>query len=285
MSDSTERVCVQCGRSFRGATKQCMACRTFERECSKCGREFRGDRKTCTSCSSVVRECMGCGKSFRDRYVRCRECRSAERECVACGKAFMGPRGTNKCGMCYATEHECVKCGRVFRGNANTCPGCYVTARECVKCGKGFTGSRLTCHVCLWFERDPEERATRSRGYRNSRRARLVAAEVAGPVSAKAYRAVLASGPCVYCAARATDVDHVRPLAAGGWEHVSNLVPACKSCNSSKGPRLLTEWRRGDRVAHGVEHSPVVAAEWRRLTDGVGLADLDDDGAELLPVV
>ncbi len=61
-------------------------------------------------------------------------------------------------------------------------------------------------------------------------------------------------------------VDHVHPLARGGWEHETNLVPACDFCNLSKKDRLLTEWRRSDRVAYGVEHSAKVAAEYARLT-------------------
>jgi hypothetical protein len=74
-----------------------------------------------------------------------------------------------------------------------------------------------------------------------------------------------ASGPCVYCGKPACTVDHVRPLTRGGEEHEGNLVPACMSCNTSKGNRLLTEWRP-DRVCHGAEQSAIVAAEYRRLT-------------------
>jgi 5-methylcytosine-specific restriction endonuclease McrA len=79
------------------------------------------------------------------------------------------------------------------------------------------------------------------------------------------YAAIRESGPCVYCGAPAEHVDHVWPLSRGGWERESNLVPACKPCNSGKKDRLLTEWRPG-RVAHGVACSPIVAAEWARLT-------------------
>lgn len=102
---------------------------------------------------------------------------------------------------------------------------------------------------------------------KNARRARRSAAQVAGPVPLKVYEAIMASGPCVYCGGAATTVDHVRPLAQGGWEHESNLVPACGPCNFSKGPRLLTEWRLPDRVIYGIEHSPKVAAEYERLIE------------------
>jgi HNH endonuclease len=112
-------------------------------------------------------------------------------------------------------------------------------------------------------------RANRARATsrNNARRARRSAAQVAGPVPLKVYETIMASGPCVYCGDVATTVDHVRPLIQGGWEHESNLVPACRFCNFSKGPRLLTEWRLPDRVTYGIEHSPKVAAEYERLME------------------
>lgn len=55
--------------------------------------------------------------------------------------------------------------------------------------------------------------------------------------------------PCVYCSATPTSVDHVVPLSRGGTHWEGNLVPACKRCNSSKGTRLLTEWKTLREVA------------------------------------
>lgn len=52
------------------------------------------------------------------------------------------------------------------------------------------------------------------------------------------------SNCCVYCGeARSLTIDHVVPLAKGGRDEPSNIVPACKPCNSSKGAKLLAEWR------------------------------------------
>lgn len=109
-------------------------------------------------------------------------------------------------------------------------------------------------------------RADQFRRTNNVRRARKAAAQVAGPVSIEVYSAIRKSGPCVYCGKKAAAIDHVRPLSRGGAEHESNLVPACGYCNSSKRDKLLTEWRPG-RVARAVTCSPIVAAEWRRLTE------------------
>lgn len=44
---------------------------------------------------------------------------------------------------------------------------------------------------------------------------------------------------CSYCGAVATSLDHVTPIANGGATTEDNLVPACKSCNSSKKDRSI----------------------------------------------
>jgi 5-methylcytosine-specific restriction endonuclease McrA len=42
---------------------------------------------------------------------------------------------------------------------------------------------------------------------------------------------------CVYCGTKPKRLtqDHVTPLSKGGSHTVSNIVPACRSCNSRKG--------------------------------------------------
>ena len=52
---------------------------------------------------------------------------------------------------------------------------------------------------------------------------------------------------CSYCGCRLTrnnrSVDHIVPLNKGGEHTVDNLAPACRSCNSSKQDKLLSEWQ------------------------------------------
>jgi 5-methylcytosine-specific restriction endonuclease McrA len=38
-------------------------------------------------------------------------------------------------------------------------------------------------------------------------------------------------------------MDHVVPIARGGWHAIGNILPACFSCNSSKRDDLLIYWR------------------------------------------
>ncbi|WP_223855916.1 HNH endonuclease [Streptomyces toxytricini] len=53
-------------------------------------------------------------------------------------------------------------------------------------------------------------------------------------------------GYCTYCSSdgtRAEVVDHVEPLEWGGANRISNIVPACRSCNASKRDRTPLQWR------------------------------------------
>jgi 5-methylcytosine-specific restriction endonuclease McrA len=84
----------------------------------------------------------------------------------------------------------------------------------------------------------------KGRLYSNRRRARLRDARSPG-VSAAQWQRICESfgNVCAYCCRTTTlTIDHVVPISRGGLDEPSNVVPACKSCNSSKGARLLSEW-------------------------------------------
>jgi 5-methylcytosine-specific restriction endonuclease McrA len=66
-------------------------------------------------------------------------------------------------------------------------------------------------------------------------------AGVAATVSPQEWQAICQryGNRCAYCGkSKPLEQDHVRPLSRGGTHEVGNIVPACKSCNASKGNRL-----------------------------------------------
>jgi 5-methylcytosine-specific restriction endonuclease McrA len=85
------------------------------------------------------------------------------------------------------------------------------------------------------------------------------------------YDRIMAGAPtCAYCTRSATTVDHLWPFDLYGAETDANLVPACATCNCSKGNSSLAEWPQERHlgrlaVAYGAAHSPKVAAELARL--------------------
>lgn len=73
------------------------------------------------------------------------------------------------------------------------------------------------------------------------RRARKANSE--GSYSAKEWDDLCRSylGACVYCGVQPEKLtaDHIVPLSKGGSNFIENIVPACKSCNSSKHNKSL----------------------------------------------
>ncbi len=51
---------------------------------------------------------------------------------------------------------------------------------------------------------------------------------------------------CVACGSAADSLDHVIPLSRGGTHGIGNLAAMCRNCNSSKGARTITEWRKAN---------------------------------------
>jgi len=60
------------------------------------------------------------------------------------------------------------------------------------------------------------------------------------------WKRKLSPGVCHYCGrqvgARRLTMDHVVPLIRGGKSSRSNVVPACKDCNTQKQLLLPVEW-------------------------------------------
>lgn len=111
-------------------------------------------------------------------------------------------------------------------------------------------GDKRRAEVSAWFREHPELAAL----YENRRRARSEGAS--GSHTVEEFRDLLQhyGGKCAYCGAPATCRDHVIPLKRGGSDNITNLLPACASCNSSKRTRQIWEWRpelmwRGDITA------------------------------------
>lgn len=82
----------------------------------------------------------------------------------------------------------------------------------------------------------PDWAAELNRQQAHRRRARLAGAQVV-PFSSDqlAARVAYYGGLCWICRSAAfAELDHVKPISAGGPHMLANLRPACRSCNASK---------------------------------------------------
>lgn len=91
-----------------------------------------------------------------------------------------------------------------------------------------------------FYAKNPEKRAVRNAIYHHrtrSAKGECSAAQLRGRFS-------MFGNKCAYCGGLAEAADHVIPVSRGGTNWPSNFRPACTTCNSSKGSRLLQEWKR-----------------------------------------
>jgi 5-methylcytosine-specific restriction endonuclease McrA len=134
-----------------------------------------------------------------------------------------------------------------------------VLVRICNGCSRRFQLSELKrgrCPSCL-RQYYRERGTTRARGYTGAWK-RLSAAVL----NRDNY-------VCRYCGGRATTADHVVPKSKGGSDAMSNLVAACRSCNSGKRDR-------SPRVSSGVND---FRSFQRKLRDPVFLREHGGDPA------
>jgi len=52
---------------------------------------------------------------------------------------------------------------------------------------------------------------------------------------------------CHYCSGHANTADHIIPVSKGGGNELSNLLPACTNCNSTRQDRDMVRLRYWNR--------------------------------------
>lgn len=133
-------------------------------------------------------------------------------------------------------------------------------------------GGRLRLLRQKWREEHPESISLKNRAYYLAHRERIKAYNRAYKQSAKGkqvhrrgtvrrrarkanvldtltsaqWQAVITyfGDTCAYCGmpSGSLEYEHVVPLSGGGEHAATNVIPACKSCNSSKGSLSLAKW-------------------------------------------
>lgn len=187
-------------------------------------------------------------KAWRDQnkarikgYEDARKVRDPERFAMLCAKNDRASRERNP----ERTKAKSKKHGRLYRARHPE------RKRELWKRWKKENPEKRRELERRYYEKNKEQMAERFVVLNERRRARVKNATGNGVTRAQ-WRALQGEygGRCAYCA-RLTKLtmDHVDPLSKGGAHDLSNIVPACKSCNSGKGPKTLLQWLVAQRAA------------------------------------
>ena len=100
------------------------------------------------------------------------------------------------------------------------------------------------------YQRYKKNNRAKVYAWNNNRRARL--ASIEGNLTPNEWQTILEmyEHRCVYCYQELDHPtqEHIVPIVEGGRHDESNVVPACKSCNSKKGSRSLLRYLYKERL-------------------------------------
>lgn len=270
--------CRVCGKrvSRVNAEGVCPTCRRKKGLCERCGSfsstiHENGGLMTCRACYAQTvqakKVCSACGKTCLLRAssggrALCSVCYMKmwmrQRKCSICGAVGRvramkdGKPVCGKCGRKILRKHaRCELCGRIRPVSTRrasgfiTCDSCYsqhlMPQHICAGCGK--TSKIVTSGLCpSCFRKSPAGRAS---SLRSNLKRRGAESEIAAEDWLRLMR--MTDWRCFYCGALVSrrgsrTIDHVVPISKNGSTELLNLVPCCRSCNSSKGARPVLKW-------------------------------------------
>ena len=216
------------------------------------------ERKTCTKCGmDKALSDFHRNKAMSDgRLNVCKLCRAVDparyrpagaplpeaKTCTRCSEEkpmaefrFPGGSHSGRCKSClnevqrerYAENPEAGR-ERAHQWYAANTDRALAAGRQHYEGNRGYYAAKNTA----WVKANPEANRARRARYRARK-----AAAPGGGVSLAEWTALRDSYGCCLACLR-TDLplepDHVAPLALRGRDHIDNIQPLCRSCNSSK---------------------------------------------------
>ena len=129
------------------------------------------------------------------------------------------------------------------------CVDCGIINKEIIYCKRHCP----RCYHLILRKNNPEQNRKSSREWlkRNPQPDK----KCLGKITEEEYQAL--PDYCVYCfSVEKLEKDHIHPIDKEGWHTVENITSACKSCNSSKNNKLLSEWLADEAATIEFWHYP-----------------------------
>ena len=171
---------------------------------------------------------MGSGRGVRSKHCpHCGETKLAE-------MFYSAPSREDRDGL----SSLCRQCSSSVAGSR------VKRLRKLYGRNKGPKGGSYYRYSAKW----KKENRDRMAGYVRRWRARRAAAPL-NDLTHNQWREIVEryNGRCIYCGEIAKPVtqDHMIPLSRGGAHTASNVIPACRLCNSRKSARTVEEFMAG----------------------------------------
>jgi 5-methylcytosine-specific restriction endonuclease McrA len=246
---SSQSACADCLNAAKRAKRAAQIASRPTTLCAICGTDFRPSSTRNGTCST------GCQKVNAKRLRGTPEL--TEMACIYCAASFMPARASSRHCSPRCKEHDRYS----VRGQTSEYKaykrqyGHAYHARNqprLIEKSRKWRESNRDQHRELsinWYRANLERSRATSRAWAKAnpralalrehrRRARKRGTQVR-PIKASSVLEKINywGSACWMCTKPADTLDHVKPLAAGGYHMLANLRPACRSCNSSKGAK------------------------------------------------
>lgn len=205
-----------------------------------CSTHYNSSRGYTKHHAQINRECAGCGKPI----VRDLRYQHSPAHCSELCRQWSS----------FGAWSTTLPMYHISRWAGRTCTVRVPTEHQCESCGCVYTTTRSKQRFCTRTCKQKQSRSNRRASERNAH----------GTHSRKDVLKLWLTfdEQCAYCQQPTPEAliqaDHVRSLARGGTNDISNILPACPSCNADKRELALDEWAK-DRTRRGL---PPVTTTW-----------------------
>jgi 5-methylcytosine-specific restriction endonuclease McrA len=204
----------------------------------------------------VVVVCVVCGKPREYLASTLRQRRAPAKYCSqACNGAARAKPTTH-------TMTACRNCGKNFKKRTDHIRENNFCSRVCASEGLKVDGAKwrdpeqIRQYMRAWCKKNREYVNAKSREWgrknKDKKLANCRARRAKGPmIGADEWAGLLAKfgSKCLRCGAtERLEMDHVVPVAKGGTHSLDNLQVLCRTCNASKGARVI-DYRRSTEAA------------------------------------
>ena len=212
---------------------------------------------------SIMKECRCCHEVKEHasyKSTTCNDCLAmGYKVCSACGQVkklddFYLCRG-KPMGMCRDCEKTRSQQGKIDNGYYEREDVRLKRNQDSVKCHAKRLADPATRRAV--YDRHNErlrERYATDANYReqriqqNSDRRNMLEGTITGDEWMECLEYF--GNACAYCGSTSNITrDHIEPVSKGGFNLISNIVPACRSCNSSKHNKPLIKWYTSQEFA------------------------------------